>query len=175
MNGIVDLFASLFTRFTARPRPTGVGLIRGPEYDTMPGSWGATADFMAQLAQYPTVAGWAHVCSELLAEGKRRGLDQHFRAGQSMQHMIFSTVSHHGLQDELRVTVAIPTDEADSAATGARLEVSLGRVNRWFAEPERLTIGPAADAWPLLAEYLRDLWRATRSAPVPDGLGPGKL
>jgi hypothetical protein len=136
----------------------------------MPESWAAMTEFMARLAQYPTVAGWARVGADLLAQGQQRGLDQHFRAGQSMQHLIFSTVPHFGLHDELRVTVAWPDGDADSAATGAMIEVSLGRSNRWFSAPEQLSIGGAADAWPLVAEYLRTLWQRTQSTPVPAAL-----
>jgi hypothetical protein len=136
----------------------------------MPESWAAMTEFMVRLAQYPAVAGWARVGAGLLAEGRQRGLDQHFRAGQSMQHLIFSIVPHFGLHDELRVTVAWPDDDASSAATGALIEVSLGRTNRWFSAPDRLSVGPAADAWSLVAEYLRALWQDTQSAPLPDGL-----
>jgi hypothetical protein len=50
----------------------------------MPELWAAMTEFMAQLAHYPAVAGWARAGARLLAEGQRRGLDQHFRAGQSM-------------------------------------------------------------------------------------------
>ena len=87
-----------------------------------------------------------------------------------MQHLIFSTVPYFGLKDELRVTVAWPEDDYHSAATGARIEVSLGRINRWFSAPDRLSVAAAADAWPLVAEYLRALWQDTQSAPLPDGL-----
>ncbi|HEU4560076.1 MAG TPA: hypothetical protein VFS20_19655 [Longimicrobium sp.] len=127
-------------------------------------------EFMAQLAEYPDVAGWGRVGGGILAEGQRRGLDQHFRAGQAMQHLIFSTVPHFGLVDELRVTVGWPLDDTDSATTGAMIEVSLGRINRWFGTPDRLSVGTAADGWPLVAEYLRALWQETQSAPLPDGL-----
>jgi hypothetical protein len=81
-------------------------------------------------------------------------------------------VPHFGLQDELRVTVAWPADDSYSAATGAMIEVSLGCTNRWFSVPDRLSVGTAADAWPLVAEYLRALWQHTQSAPLPDGLLP---
>lgn len=139
----------------------------------MPESWVAMTEFMAQLAQYPSVAGWARVGATLLTEGQQRGLDQHFRAGQAMQHLIFSTVPHVGLKDELRVTVAWPADDSSSAASGAMVEVSLGRTNRWFSAPDRLSVGAAADAWSLVSEYLRALWQETQSAPLPDGLKPG--
>jgi hypothetical protein len=139
---------------------------------TMPESWLSMTEFMAQLARYPAVAGWARIGAGVLAEGLQRGLDQHFRAGQSMQHLIFSTVPHFGLEDELRVTVAWPENDASSAATGARIEVSLGRTNRWFNTPDRLSVAAAADAWPLVAAYLRALWKETQGAPLPDGLLP---
>lgn len=135
-------------------------------------SWVAMKEFMAELAQYPSVAGWAHLGAGLLAEGQQRGLDEYFRAGQSMQHLIFSTVPYHGLQSELRVTVSWPEDDAASAATGEKIEVSLGRTNRWFAAPDRLSVGAAADGWPLLSEYLRTLWQNSQTTPLPACLLP---
>ena len=56
--------------------------------------------------------------------------------------------------------------------SGARVEVSLDRANRWFHMPDRLSVAPAAEAWPLLAEYLGVLWRETKDAPLPAGLQP---
>lgn len=141
---------------------------------TMPESWVAMTEFMARIAQYPAFPGWGRVGGKLIAEGQQRGLDEHFRAGQSMQHLIFSTVPHHGLQGELRVTVAWPEYDAHSAATGELIEVSLGRTNRWFST-DRLSIGPSEHAWSLVAEYLRELWQSTQSSPLPDGLLPDEF
>jgi hypothetical protein len=89
-----------------------------------------------------------------------------------MQHLIFSTVPDFGLRDELRVTVAWPEGDPNSAASGAMIEVSIGRTDRWFSAPERLSVGAATDAWPLVAEYLRELWQGTQNRPLPDGLWP---
>ena len=126
---------------------------------------------MGELSSVPAFRGWASIASSLLARGVALGLDRHFRAGQSMQHLVFSTAPHHGLQDELRVTVAWPGADESAAVDGSRIEVSLARANRWFSAPEHRDVVPGDAAWPAVAAYLTLLWRATKGgAPPPAGL-----
>jgi hypothetical protein len=144
---------------------------QGPP-ETNEASWAYMVEFMSRFVRVEALVGWGRNALAILARGQALGLDQFFRAGQSMQHPIFSTAPRHGLDDEPRVTVAWPEKDTESAATGAVIEVSLGRANRWFSAPDRAAVVAAADGWTAVAQYLGLLWRATRgdaSLPALDG------
>jgi hypothetical protein len=134
-------------------------------------SWARMVEFMSRFAGIEAFAGGGRNALAILRCGQALHLDQFFRAGQSMQHLIFSTASRHGLTDEPRVTVAWPEEDTESAATGAVIEVSLGRANRWFSAPDRAAVVAGSDGWPVVAQYMGLLWQATRgSASPPAGL-----
>jgi hypothetical protein len=114
---------------------------------------------------------WADCASGLLMQGQLLGLQHHFRAGQSMQHIIFSTAPSHGLTDEPRVTLAWPSSSPDLQALGSIVELSFGRTNRWFAAPEQAVVVPRSAAFPHLLDLLTVLWLATLpDTPLPPAL-----
>ena len=134
-------------------------------------SWAAMIQFMAGLSRYPNLVDWSRVGRAVLEHGCALGLDRHFRAGQSMHHLIFSTVPHFGLEAEWRVTLAPSPPGEDGATVSGQIEVSLARANRWFSMPDDAETAPVAEAWPLVAEYLSRLWRATKAdTPPPAGI-----
>jgi hypothetical protein len=135
--------------------------------ETNEASWADMVAFMSQVARVDALAGWGRNASAILARGQALGLDRFFRAGQSMQHLIFSTAPRHGLDDEPRVTVAWPESDTESAATGRRIEVSLGRANRWFSAPDQVAVVEEPDGWSTVARYLELLWRVTRGDAAP--------
>ena len=91
------------------------------------------------------------------------GLDQYFRAGQSMQHIIFSTCERHGLEnfnpEPPRVTLGHGK---------AGMFVAWSHYNIWFSTPERETSVTADNVVSALRSYLAELWRETRTEdPLP--------
>ncbi len=93
-----------------------------------------------------------------------RGLTEHFRLGQSMHQIIFSTSDHHGLTTEPRVTLEFCPKEQ-------QVRVAYSHANIGFNEPdseERVDV-PTATSCAL--RYLRRLWSETRSdIQIPDAL-----
>gem|GEM_PF-2534222 len=87
------------------------------------------------------------------------GLDQHFRIGQSMAHIIFSTAEEHGLEnyDPQPPRVTLMFDEAQQ-----RWAVASSYCNLHFAKPDRQNAVNAENVLPVLESYLADLWREMR-------------
>ncbi len=101
----------------------------------------------------------------LLSKAREAGVAAHFRAGQSMQHLIFSTKSDHGLESEPRVTVALVDQD--------KFEVSFAHANRWFADAEEAEVVSGPDTYSAFVRFLARLWGETRPAvPIPDCLRP---
>jgi hypothetical protein len=104
-----------------------------------------------------------HVVSGLEA----RGLAAFFRIGQSMHHIIFSTLDHHRLTSEPRVTLEFHPKEQT-------VRVAYSCANLYFNEPLSEESVPVVAAVPSTLSYLRRLWSETRpSIPIPDALKIG--
>src|SRR6476661_3013133 len=91
-------------------------------------SWETVA---ADIEQYPDTEHWTPwklLVRRFLRAGIAAGLNRYFRAGQSMHHIMFSTLDHHGLRDEPRVTIEFhPPSE---------LRIAYGTTNLGFRKPE---------------------------------------
>lgn len=88
-----------------------------------------------------------------------------FRVGQSMQHLIFSTKSDHGLESEPRVTLALVDQD--------KFELSFGHANRWFTDAEEAEVVSGPETYSALVRFLTRLWGETQPAvPIPDCLRP---
>jgi hypothetical protein len=125
-------------------------------------SWEAIA---AHIEQYPNNAHWAlwkPLVRRFLCAGVAAGLHRYFRAGQSMHHILFSTLDHHGLRDEPRVTIEFhPPSE---------LRLAYGTTNLWFGAPELEYSLPFDAAFATFRRFLHQLWTATVPEPIPEDI-----
>lgn len=136
--------------------------------ETKQQSWVWVTEFVKGLPGHN--AGWTPFAAfvlPILQACVDAGLDQYFRVGQSMAHIIFSTAEEHGLErynpPPPRITLLHerPSDEWFIAWSRRNLIVRPDAA-------ERKTKINAEDAFPVLKSYLTDLWRETRSGdPLP--------
>jgi hypothetical protein len=100
----------------------------------------------------------------LVAALEAQSLVPFFRIGQSMHHIIFSTLDHHRLTSEPRVTLEFnPKDQT--------VRVAYSSANLYFSEPLSEHRVPANDSVNTTLGYLRRLWTETKpSTPIPDAL-----
>jgi hypothetical protein len=126
----------------------------------------AAWDFVvADIEQYPDNEYWTPwkiLVRRFLQAGTAAGLNRYFRAGQSMHHIVFSTLDHHGLRDEPRVTIEFhpPSD----------LRIAYGTTNLWFCKPELEYTLPFDDGFATFRRFLHQLWTATVPEPIPEDI-----
>jgi len=117
------------------------------------------------VAKYPDNEYWNRwraIVSPILERAVELEFDSLFRAGTSMSHVIFSTLNHHGLRDEPRVTLEVMKDW--------RIRISLTTHNMWFREPTQFAVLDESSAFPTFRRYLWHLWEDTVPEPIPDRL-----
>ena len=130
-------------------------------------SWQMVLD---DLDEYPQDGYWIAFLAfmrEVLQGAIGEGLNDYFRAGQSMHHIIFSTCERHRLEGydppPLRVTLEFSKELGASVATS--------HANLWFHPAEKKDPVTAETALPVLKTYLAHLWRETRAnEPLPEPL-----
>lgn len=125
-------------------------------------SWLKMIDFVESMPD-PQWTAWKAQLVPLLRKGIARGLDRHFLAGQSMQHILFSCIDRYGLEDEPRVTIAFEK--------GMELYVALSNTNIWFNEPAERANLPAVGGFELFKVFLLKLWLLAK----PDESLPSEL
>jgi hypothetical protein len=118
-----------------------------------------------EIGYYPDAqwAAWKAMAYEFLSECFRRGLDHHFRAGQSMHHFVFSTLDRYGLRDEPRVTVELHPANHE-------LRVAYGCSNLYFSPAELEYTLPFDVGLATFQRFLKQLWTATSTDTLPQGL-----
>jgi hypothetical protein len=128
-------------------------------------SWKALEVFIEGLEQYQDShwKAWKALGQEFLSACMRLGLDRYYRAGHSMHHLVFSTLDHHPLQEEARVTVELhPEDHT--------LRIAFGRGGLYFS-PAELEYTLSFDAGiPTFQRFLKQLWIATSTEAFPPEL-----
>lgn len=108
---------------------------------------------------------WKVLAKKFLDECISLGLNGYFRAGQSMHHLVFSTLDQHGLRDEPRVTVDLHPE--------TQLRIAFGRGNIHFASPELEYLLPYDTGFPTFRRFMNQLWTATMPEAIPGDLrGP---
>ena len=102
---------------------------------------------------------FAEFVSPLLQACVDARLNDYFRVGQSMLHIVFSTAQEHGLErlnpPRLRVTIRF-----DSEKKQWLIGRSYGNLH--FANADREEPADSETAFTVLKSYLADLWRETR-------------
>ena len=125
-------------------------------------SWKLVLGFIDEYPESTHWSPWKKLARRFVDESIELGLDRYFRAGQSMSHMIFSTLDHHGLRNEPRVTVELhPENEL-------RIAYGTSYLSRFPAELEYSL--PYDDAFPTFRRFLNQLWIETVPEALPDEL-----
>jgi hypothetical protein len=122
-------------------------------------SWAEISEFIEGFPD-PSWTDWKLLARRFIQCGLDRHFERHFRAGQSMSTLVFSTLDHHGALHEALVkvfllppdTVKLVYQPATPASKGdTRLEYELA-----FDE-----------AMPTFQRFLNHLWETTLSEPLP--------
>jgi hypothetical protein len=129
-----------------------------------PESWEHIRVFIEEFPDDAYWSEWKPMARNVVSSLQSCGLVTFFRIGQSMHHIIFSTLDHHRLASEPRVTLEFHPKEQT-------VRVAYSCSNLYFGEPlsqETLTISAAV---PGILGYLRRLWSETEpGTPIPDAL-----
>jgi hypothetical protein len=105
---------------------------------------------------------WRQIVVPVVERAIQCEFDTLFRAGTSMSHLVFSTLDHHGLRDEPRITVDVTEHWS--------LRVSYSTKNLWFTQPTQCEIVTPEMAFPVFTRYLQHLWEETVPEPIPEVL-----
>lgn len=105
----------------------------------------------------PNWTSWKSFALPLLKACMDEGLDQYFRAGQSLVHLIFSTAEEHGLEKYYP-----PPPRVTAKFDGAKWFIAWSYQNLHFSEADREDPVDSETAFAILKLYLADLWRETR-------------
>ena len=129
-----------------------------------PGSWRQIHEFVEEFPdEDPHWSRWKPMVRQVLAELEQRKLVPLFRIGQSMHHIIFSTLDHHRLAEEPRVTLEFLIDRNV-------VRVAYSNANLYFHDPLAEDFVSLPDATRTTVAYLRRLWVETKGQPIPDAL-----
>jgi hypothetical protein len=127
-------------------------------------SWQDIQQFIAEIPDSHDWSKWKQMVRQVISDLESRGLAPLFRIGQSMHHVIFSTLEHHRLASEPRVTLEFHTKEQ-------KVRIAYSYANLYFSEPSSEEYAPVSSAASGTIRYLRRLWEEARpSSPIPDAL-----
>ena len=127
-------------------------------------SWLRVLHFVDEFPDNESWPSWKASMRPVIEACIKAGLDQYFRAGQSMQHIIFSTCERHGLEQISPAPPRVTLGRHKSAG----MFVAWSHNNLWFHDPEREDAVTSDNAVSVLKSHLADLWRETRPMdPVP--------
>jgi hypothetical protein len=122
-------------------------------------TWKVVKNWIDEYPDHEHWNRWREILLPLMERALLFEFDSLFRAGMSVNDVILSTVDHHGLRDEPRVTVAVTPDW--------RLRISYSTQNIWFHPPAQFEIAEPHLAFPIFTRYLQHLWEETVPEPIP--------
>jgi histone acetyltransferase (RNA polymerase elongator complex component) len=129
-----------------------------------PESWRDIRSFIAEYPDTKDWIEWKRIARDIVESLASDGLDVSFRIGQSMSHIIFSTLEHHRLEREPRVTLEIRSAEK-------KVKIAYSDANLWFNATTDEKVVAASDAPFEVKKMLRRLWTTTRPIQeLPDAL-----
>ena len=127
-------------------------------------SWQQIHEFVDEFPDDAYWSTWKPMVLHVVSSLELRGLVPLFRIGQSMHQILFSTLDHHRLTSQPRVTLEFrPQDRT------IRIAYSYSNID--FNEPISPETIPISACMPSILAYLRRLWSETKpSIPIPDEL-----
>jgi len=129
---------------------------------TNPETWTDIVQFTREFPDTEHWNRWRSTMCPVLEEALRQGYNRLFRAGSSMHDLIFSTLDHHGLRMELRVTLRVTNDW--------KIGIYYSTVHIDFGSPIESVSVTTPEAFPVFTRYLRHLWEETVPEPIPQEL-----
>ncbi|SRR5258706_10536613 len=136
---------------------------KGPPKNNLE-SWQDIQQFIAEFPDDEYWSRWKPMVRSVVSELEARGLAPLFRIGQSMHHILFSTIDHHRLDSEPRVTLEFLPKEGI-------VRIAYSCANLYFSEPLSEDRVPISAAMSSTLDYLRRLWSETKpTTPIPDAL-----
>ena len=129
------------------------------------GSWRQLGEFVESFPDdHEYWSRWKPMAREVLASLEKHATTPLFRAGQSMHHIVFSTLDRHGLEAEPRVTLEFHPDRD-------LVRVAYSDGNLYFCTPQsEISVSPNR-AVPVILGYMRRLWIETKpDVPLPAAL-----
>ena len=125
-------------------------------------SWAHLCEFIERFPD-PSGADWKRLARRFIQWGLDRSFDRHFRAGQSMSTLVFSTLDHHGALYEPLVMVSLLPPETMKLVYSPATPAGKGDT--------RLEYELAFDeAMPTFQRFLNHLWELTMSEPLPSDM-----
>jgi hypothetical protein len=123
-------------------------------------SWPYIHAFINRFPDNAYWSEWKRMVRSIISDLETRGAASLFRIGQGMHQILISTLEHHGLASEPRVTLEFDPEQQSVCVSYSQTLV--GEEEYGFARPlaqERVSI---SKAMPVVLSYLRRLWIETK-------------
>jgi hypothetical protein len=127
------------------------------------GSWKFVQEWIEDRPENARTTTWKALGKKLICTGVAIGLNRYFRAGMNEDQFTFSTLDHHRLWHQPRVTVDIRQEDVIRVAFASttRLEFNAADVQYTL---------PFEPGFATFRRFLNQLWKETVAEPIPDEL-----
>jgi hypothetical protein len=125
-------------------------------------SWARIVDFIDQFSDSSSTE-WRKLAHRFLKYCIDRGYNRYFRAGQSMTLLVFSTLDHHGLGNEPRITVVFSPPNKLQLTYSPSTPPAKGDKELHYELPFE-------EAVSTFQRFLNHLWEITIPEPIPSSL-----